>query len=74
MGQLPGEMDGRHFLRAMARFGWTVESQRGSHKKLVHPDRGGFLIVSFHRDLGRNIVRRILREAGIAEQDFVKEL
>lgn len=26
----------------MARFGWVVESQRGSHRKLVHPDRTEF--------------------------------
>ena len=74
MARLPGEVDGRRFLRAMARFGWTVETQRGSHRKLVHPDRADFLIVAFHRTLGRNSVRRILRQAGIDEDDFLKEL
>jgi predicted RNase H-like HicB family nuclease len=38
MPRLPGETDGRRFLRAMARFGWTVGGQRGSHRKLVHAD------------------------------------
>jgi predicted RNA binding protein YcfA (HicA-like mRNA interferase family) len=74
MGRLPGEIDGRRFLRAMARFGWTVESQKGSHRKLVHPERDDFLIVAFHATLGRNTVRRILRQAGIDEDDFLDEL
>ncbi len=74
MARLPGEVDARRFLRAMARFGWTVETQRGSHRKLVHPDRTGFLIVAFHQTLGRNSMRRILRQAGIDEDAFLREL
>jgi len=74
MVRLPGEIDGRRFLRAMARSGWIVESQRGSHRKLVHPDRRDFLIVAFHQTLGRNTVRRILRQAGIDEDSFVASL
>lgn len=58
----------------MARYGWVVESQRGSHRKLVHPDRTDFLIVAFHRTLGRNSVRRVLRHAGIDEDKFAKVL
>ncbi len=74
MARLPGEVDGRRFLRAMARFGWKVESQRGSHRKLVHPERRDFLIIAFHRNLGRNTVRRILRQAGIDEEEFMNSL
>ena len=74
MVRLPGEIDGRRFLRAMARFGWIVERQRGSHRKLVHPDRRDFLIFAFHKTLGRNTVRRILRQAGIDEDSFVESL
>lgn len=70
MAGLPGEVDGRRFLRAMARFGWTVETQRGSHRKLVHPDRADFLIVAFHANISRFVVRRILRQAGIDEEEF----
>ncbi len=74
MARLPGEIDGRRFLRAMARFGWLVDSQRGSHRKLVHTDREDFLIVAFHRTVGRNTVRRILKAAGIDEEEFLREL
>ena len=74
MVRFPGEIDGRRFLRVMARFGWVVESQRGSHRKLVHADRTEFLIIAFHRTLGRNTVRRILRQAGIDEDAFARML
>jgi predicted RNA binding protein YcfA (HicA-like mRNA interferase family) len=58
----------------MGRFGWTVAMQRGSHRKLVHAARTDFLLVAFHRTLGRNSVRRALRQAGIDETDFMKRL
>ena len=74
MGRLPGEIDGRRFLRAMARLGWLVESTRGSHRKLVNPNRADFLIVAFHATLSGFVVRRILRQAGIDEDDFLREL
>ncbi len=53
MARLPGEIEGRRFLRALDRLGWRVESQKGSHRKLVHPDRRDFIIVAFHRTVGR---------------------
>lgn len=74
MARLPGDIDGRRFLRAMARFGWAVESQRGSHRKLVHPHRKGFIVVAFHRDVSRVVARKVLREAGIGEEEFAREL
>lgn len=72
--ELPGELEGRRFLAAMARFGWTVASQRGSHRKLTHVGRADFLLLAFHRTLGRTSVRRALRQAGISEEEFIAEL
>ena len=74
MARLPGEIDGRRFLRALARFGWVVESQRGSHRKLMNAEGERFIIVAFHDIIRRNAVRHILREAGIDEQEFLKGL
>jgi len=74
MSRLSGEIDGRRFLRAMARFGWTVRSQHGSHRKLAHPRRDDVIIVAFHDKLDRRIVRRLLRYAGIDEDAFLREL
>ncbi len=70
---LPGEVDGKKFLRAMARLGWHVERQRGSHRKLVNAS-GAMMIVAFHKSLSRVSVRRTLRQAGISEEEFVAQL
>ncbi|MFQ5907816.1 MAG: type II toxin-antitoxin system HicA family toxin [Thermoplasmata archaeon] len=74
MARLPGEVEGRRFLRALVRLGWRVESQKGSHRKLVHPNRRDFIIVAFHRTVGRNTIRRFLRHADIDEEAFLKAL
>ena len=67
MARLPGDIDERGFLSALARFGWTVENQRGSHRKLWHAD-GRVLRVAFHNVIRRNAVRHTLRLAGIDEE------
>ena len=74
MPRLPGEVDGRRFLKAMARFGWTVEHQEGSHRKLVHPESKRFIIVAFHNVIRRNSIRHVLRLAGIDEASFLERL
>ena len=74
MARLPGEVDGRRFLRAMARLGWIVESQRGSHRKLVLLGVDRFIVVAFHKVIRRNSVRHVLRLAGITEEEFVRVL
>jgi len=74
MGRLPGALHGRRFLRALSRFGWVVEAQRGSHRKLVHPGEPGFLIVAFHGTIRRNAIRHTLKLAGIEEDEFLDSL
>ena len=71
---LPGEVTGVRFLRAMARFGWTVVRQTGSHRTLAHVARTDTLHVAFHQTIGRNSIRRALRQAGIDDLDFAREL
>ena len=70
---LPGELDGSKFLRAMGRCGWQVSRTKGSHRVLKNAG-GRTLVVAFHKTLSRNSMRRALREAGISEEDFEREL
>ena len=58
----------------MARLGWAVVKQRGSPRTLRRGDSSRILIVAFHDKLSRNSVRRALREAGIDEDEFEREL
>jgi len=71
---LPGEVDGARFVRALARFGWRTASQRGSHLKIVHPNRPGFVVVAFHGTIRRPAMRKTLARMGIDEDEFLKQL
>jgi len=67
----PGKIEGRRFLRAMSRLGWVLESQRGSHPKLVHPQKG-VIIVASHGTIRRQVVHSILRDASIGIEEFLR--
>ena len=63
MARLPGEVDGRRFLRAMTRLRWAVESQRESHRKLVRVGTDKFIVVAFYDVIKRSSIRHVLRLA-----------
>lgn len=58
-------------IRALVRLGWTVVRASGSHHVLVKP---GFprIVVPVHRGkpLKEGLARGILRDAGLAEDEF----
>jgi predicted RNA binding protein YcfA (HicA-like mRNA interferase family) len=70
---LPGEVDGARFLRALARLGWTVARQRGSHR-ILNDATGKAISVSFHGSIRRGAIRNTLRLTGITERDFLDAL
>ncbi len=54
-------------LRALLRYGWCVERQRGSHVILKHPDRKDFISFPNHGsdEMGKGLMKKILKEAGL---------
>ena len=62
--RLPG-LSGAEAVRALERAGFATVSQRGSHRKLRHPD-GQVVIVPMHRELASGTLASILRQAGIS--------
>lgn len=74
MSRLPGEISRRAFLRGMARLGWSVLRTRGSHHQLVHPRFPGVLTVAIHDTLSRHALKKVLKAAGIAEEEFLRAL
>ena len=56
----------------MGRLGWTVLRIRGSHHQLVHPRFPGVLTVAVHDMLGRPALKKVLKVAGIDEDDFLR--
>ncbi len=62
-------LSGAEAVRALERAGFAVVSQRGSHRKLRHPD-GRVVIVPMHRELASGTLASILRQAGLSPSEL----
>lgn len=71
---LPGDINGRRFLRALSRFGWVVVRVKGSHRVLRKEGVSRVVVVAFHQTISRNAARNVLSDAGIDEREFEREL
>ena len=70
MTRLP-TLNARQILRALQRRGFLQVHQRGSHRYLSHPITGRITCVPIHPgDLGRRLVREIIKQAGLTESEF----
>jgi predicted RNA binding protein YcfA (HicA-like mRNA interferase family) len=62
-------------IRALELAGFQVVRQRGSHVRLKHDD-GRVVTVPVHsgQDIGRGLLRKILRDAELTPEEFLKLL
>lgn len=76
MSRLP-VLKPRRVLRALERAGFVVHHQRGSHAQLRHPSKP-HLHVTIPRhdrfDMPRSVLRSILRQAELSEEEFLELL
>ncbi len=70
MARLP-VVSGDEFVAAMQRIGYTLDRTRGSHMILTHPYRRR-LSVPRHREIGRGLIRRLLKDADISREEFAR--
>jgi len=68
MPKLP-VVSGKETIAALRKLGFEVARQRGSHVVLRKGDRG--CVVPFHDELALGTLKSVLKQAGIAEQDFI---
>ncbi|MGQ0664430.1 MAG: type II toxin-antitoxin system HicA family toxin [Pseudomonadota bacterium] len=75
MTRLPA-LTARQVMRALERGGFVQVRVRGSHYRFRHPERPTpHVTVPFHRkDLDPIVVRSIVRQAGLAIEEFRKLL
>ncbi len=60
-------------LRRLIRTGFRVINYKGSHVKLFNPINGRRTEIPMHPgDLGRKLIKKILKQAGISIKEFVK--
>ncbi len=63
----------RDIIRILKKFGFYEVRQKGAHLCFKHPD-GRFTLVPVHggEDIGRGLLRQILREIKITPEEFLK--
>lgn len=72
MQRLP-VVSGIRFVRAMERIGYVWDHTEGSHMILVNTERNR-LSVPNHRELGRGLLRALIRDAGLTRDEFFELL
>ena len=72
MARLP-VTSGDEFVKAVAHIGFALDRTQGSHMILIGP-AGRRLSVSRHRELGRGLLRALIRDAGLTRVEFLRLL
>jgi len=74
MTRLP-TLGGQDIIRALERAGFRIVRQKGSHVRMRHPD-GRVVTVPVHpgQDIGRGLLRKILRDAELTRDEFLELL
>jgi predicted RNA binding protein YcfA (HicA-like mRNA interferase family) len=72
MPRLP-VISGDQFVKAVRKIGYNLDHTEGSHMILLHPS-GRRLSVPRHSELGRGLLRALIRDAGLNREGFVNLL
>ncbi len=74
MSSLP-MLKAKDLARILREVGFVAKRQKGSHQFFEHPD-GRTTLVSMHpgEDIGRGLLRQILREIEMTPDEFMKHL
>ena len=70
MSRLPVLSDDE-FVRTVGRIGYALDRMEGSHMILIGPT-GRRLTVPRHRELGRGLLRALIRDAGLTREEFLE--
>lgn len=64
----------KEVMQALLRAGFIERRQSGSHKVLRHPDGRQTYVTVHTKDIPEGTFRKILKQAGLSEEDFKKLL
>lgn len=66
-------ISGDEFTKAVSKIGYVWDHTEGSHMILLHPS-GRRLSVPRHKELGRGLLRVLIKDTGLSRQEFLKLL
>jgi len=62
-------MKSKEVIRLLEADGWTLRGVKGSHHIFTHPAKPGHVSVPHPKnDLGKGLVNKLLKQAGIKEE------
>jgi len=67
-------VSGREAAKAFQKAGWTLVRWRGSHMILTKQGEEATLSVPDHKELGRGLLRALIRDARLTINDFTELL
>lgn len=73
MSKLP-RISGRKCAKALAKVGFYLKRQEGSHMIMRRDDPFTQVVVPDHKELDRGTLRSIIRQAGLGVNEFVELL
>ncbi len=74
MAKLPTDLSGREVRAALERVGFVFRRQRGSHMVFRRDDPYARVIVPDHKQIRTGTLRRIIADAGLTVEEFMKLL
>lgn len=74
MSKLP-TIKSRELIKVISKLGFTIAHRKGSHFFFKHPD-GRTTVIPVHpaKDIGRGLLRKILREIKVSPEEFKRSL
>ena len=72
MPRLP-VISGDRFVNAICKVGYVWDHTEGSHMILLHTS-GRRLSVPRHKEVGRGLLRALIKDAGLSQQEFTRLL
>jgi len=67
-------MSGRECARALAKVGFRLRRQEGSHMILRRDDPFAQVVVPDHKEPDRGMLRSIIRQTGLTVEEFLRLL
>lgn len=71
-GRVPRNVSGQDFSRAVARIGFELRRQKGSHMVLFRAEPPTTLVVPDHKVLKIGLLRKLIDQANLTVEEFTE--